>query len=103
MLKEAHDNGYRDAFTKMGLAGSGALPAVRNFFAGQAGHLGDVAGGLRGLLSTADSTGLRIPGGFASHGAQAMSGLKGMLPTLGGAAALGLGAHLLGGNDDRRR
>lgn len=82
MLKQAYDKGALAALTRFGLEkiAVGMMPSAlaggRSFLRGQAGALGDVGQGLKGMLApTAPAR--------AAGGAQAWAGAKGLLPTAG--------------------
>lgn len=97
MLKEAFDNGMTNAFKryKVALNFGGVMPAVRQFGAGQMSHLQGLGQGLQS----------GVQHGFGGGaGTQIGQSLKGLLPSMGIAAGLGIGAHaLLGNRDDQRR
>lgn len=82
MLKKIYDQGALAAFTRFGLekVAVGMMPSAlaggRSFLRGQAGALGDVGQGLKGMLApTAPAR--------AAGGTQALAGAKGLLPTAG--------------------
>ncbi len=92
-----YENGAKTAAAQLGLKialnlGT-AIPAVKNFVAGQLGHAQSLGRGVRDMASFGT--------GNPAARDEALRGLKGLAPTLGGAAALGTGAYLLGG--DKRR
>ena len=69
---------------------------IGDFAKGQWGHLQNAGKGIAGLLT-------QDPAARAAAGQQALGGLKGALPTLGGAAALGLGAYALSGPSEEEK
>jgi hypothetical protein len=87
MLKQAYDTGAAAAFKRYGIEklAVGMLPTAlargRQFLRSQAGGLGDLGAGLRGMLGPTANSGAR---------GQAWQGLKTLAPSLGilGGAAL---------------
>lgn len=79
----------------LGTAAPGAMNAVRRFGAGQVAHGQNLLKGVGGMLSGGNLAG---PGRT-----MAWNAAKGLAPTLGGVAALGIGSTLLGGDDNRQQ
>src|SRR5262245_46178771 len=91
MLKQAYDGGAATALMQYGLEklAVGLIPTAlargRQFLRGQAGGLGDLGVGLRGMLGPTANPAAR---------AQAWEGLKTLAPSLGIAGGAALLSHL---------
>jgi hypothetical protein len=112
MLKQAFEAGEKTAYDLFKIAGLLALPSlgklnirerlgnlgqgVSQAVQGQMGHLGNLGQGVKGMFAS-------DPAAHMAARAQAWEGLKGALPTLGGAAALGLGAYGLSGPSEEEK